>query len=78
MSSELEWRDRPVKYLRDKVVNQLKYNLSKDHLEIDEFEQLVKIALSTQSKKELFSLLNDLPKENESGITDQNREKSLL
>ncbi len=61
MSSSLEWKDRPVKYLRDKVVDQLKYNLANDHLEIDEFEQLVRIALSTPSKSELLSLTTDLP-----------------
>ncbi len=65
MSSSLEWRDQPVKYLRDKVVDQLKYNLSQDHLEMSEFEQLVKIAVSTKSKSELLSLVNDLPQKSE-------------
>ncbi len=69
-----EWKDRPVKYLRDKVVDQLKLNLAKNHLEIDEFEQLVNIALSTQSKSELLSLTNDLPTKDETEIKNQELE----
>ena len=61
MSSSLGWEDKPVKYLRDRVVDQLKYNYSQNHLELDEFEQLVRTALSTQSKSELMSLIADLP-----------------
>ncbi|MCP4756508.1 MAG: DUF1707 domain-containing protein [Proteobacteria bacterium] len=61
MSSSPEWKDKPVKYLRDKVVDQLKYNLVNNHLEIDEFEQMVTAALSTKSKSELLSLTADLP-----------------
>lgn len=63
MNSLVEWKDRPVKYLRDKVISQLKYNLGKDHLEIEEFDQMMRVALSTQSKSELFSLVADLPKD---------------
>ncbi len=74
MSISLEWKDKPVKYLRDKVVDQLKFNLEKNHLEIDEFEQLVKIALSTQSKSELLSLTNDLPTKDETEIKNQELE----
>ncbi len=70
----LEWKDKPVKYLRDKVVDQLKFNLEKNHLEIDEFEQLVKIALSTQNKSELLSLTNDLPTKDETEIKNQELE----
>ena len=74
MSISPEWKDRPVKYLRDKVVDQLKLNLAKNHLEIDEFEQLVNIALSTQSKSELLSLTNDLPTKDETEIKNQELE----
>ncbi len=74
MSMSPEWKDRPVKYLRDKVVDQLKLNLAKNHLEIDEFEQLVNIALSTQSKSELLSLTNDLPTKGETEIKNQELE----
>lgn len=61
MDSLVEWKDKPVKYLRDRIIDQLKYNLSKDHLEMQEFEQMVNIALTTQSKSELLSLVADLP-----------------
>ena len=74
MNMSLEWKDKPVKYLRDKVVDQLKFNLEKNHLEIDEFEQLVKIALSTQNKSELLSLTNDLPTKDETEIKNQELE----
>ena len=74
MSTELEWRDKPVKYLRDKVVDQLKYSLTNNHLEIDEFEQLVRIALRTQSKSELLSLTADLPTKEIIEIKDQEQE----
>lgn len=74
MSASLEWKDKPVKYLRDKVVDQLKYNLANNHLEIDEFEQLVKIALSTQSKSELLSLTTDLPAKDQTEIKTQEQE----
>ncbi len=70
----LEWKDKPVKYLRDKVVDQLKYNFGNNHLEIDEFEQLVKIALSTQSKSELLSLTTDLPAKDKTEIKTQEQE----
>jgi uncharacterized protein YjbI with pentapeptide repeats/class 3 adenylate cyclase len=70
-SSSQEWKDEPVKYLRDKVVDQLKYNLAHDHLEIDEFERLVRMALSTQSKAELLSLVTDLPPKDKTGIKNQ-------
>ncbi len=76
MSLSPEWKDKPVKYLRDKVVDQLKYSLVKNHLEIDEFEQLVKIALSTQSKSELLSLTVDLPIKDKNRVEDQ--EKDLI
>ncbi len=74
MSVSLEWRDKPVKYLRDKVVDQLKYNLVNDHLETDEFEQLVRLALSTQSKSELLSLVTDLPAKTEMAQKTQEHE----
>lgn len=74
MSESLEWKDKPVKYLRDRVVDQLKYNLVNDHLEIDEFEQLVKMALTTPSKSELFSLVTDLPAQVETGTKHQENE----
>ena len=74
MSTSTEWKDRPVKYLRDKVVDQLKFNLAENNLEVDEFEQLVNIALSTQSKSELLSLTNDLPTKDESEIKNQGLE----
>ncbi|MBT4269629.1 MAG: hypothetical protein HOD85_35935 [Deltaproteobacteria bacterium] len=69
--SSQEWKDKPVKYLRDKVVDQLKYNLAHDHLEIDEFERLVRMALSTQSKTELLSLVTDLPPKDKTAIKNQ-------
>ena len=31
MSASREWKDKPVKYRRDKVVDQLKYNLANNH-----------------------------------------------
>lgn len=61
MNDLLEWKNKPVKYLRDQVIEQLKFNLTKGHLEIDEFEELVKLSLSTQSRSELLSLIADLP-----------------
>lgn len=74
MSSSLEWKDKPVKYLRDKVVDQLKYNLAHNHLEMDEFEQLVNIALQTQSKAELLSLTADLPPKDVAAIPSPEQE----
>ena len=74
MSAALEWKDKPVKYLRDKVVDQLKYNLANNHLEMDEFEQLIEIALRTQSKSELLSLTADLPAKDETEINNQEQE----
>ena len=74
MSLSLEWKDRPVKYLRDKIVDQLKYNLVHDHLEIEEFEQLVQLALRTPSKSELLSLIADLPKKEDFEIENQEQE----
>jgi hypothetical protein len=70
----LEWKDKPVKYLRDNVVDQLKWNLANNHLELDEFEQLVTIALDTQSKAELVSLTADLPPKNETELTNQEQQ----
>ena len=70
-SFPLEWKDRPVKYLRDKVVDQLKYNLVHSHLEFDEFEQLARIAINTQSKTELLSLIEDLPVKDTTESTKQ-------
>lgn len=64
MKSLSDWNDKPVKYLRDKVIDQLKYNYAQNNLEAEEFERLVSIALSTQSKSELVSLVADLPKSN--------------
>lgn len=61
MDTSLEWKDKPVKYLRDNAVEQLQWHFAKNHLEFDEFEQRVTIALSTQSKAELASLTADLP-----------------
>lgn len=61
MKDLVEWKDKPVKFLRDQVIEQLKFNLTKGHLEIDEFEQMVRFSLTTQSKKELLSLAEDLP-----------------
>jgi hypothetical protein len=71
MNSLVEWKDKPVKYLRDQVIDQLKYSLTKDHLEIVEFDQLVRIALSTNSKSELLSLIKDLPSKDEIGKKNQ-------
>lgn len=76
MTSSLEWKDRPVKYLRDKVVEQLKASYAKDHLELEEFEQLVQLALSTQSKSELLSLTADLPESESPVVRDEIRELS--
>jgi len=76
MSSTLEWKDKPVKYLRDQVVDQLKYSLANDHLEIEEFEQLVRLALSTPSKTELLSLTVDLPVKEV--VAQQSQERELV
>lgn len=76
MNALVEWKDKPVKYLRDQVIDQLKYNFAKDHLEIEEFDQLVRIALSTNSKSELLSLISDLPSKDEIG--EKNQEQNLV
>lgn len=78
MSTSLEWKDKPVKYLRDQVVDQLKYNLTHNHLEIDEFDQMVRIALNTQSKTELLSLTTDLPAKTESDLENINQELARI
>ena len=78
MSSSLEWRDKPVKYLRDKVVDQLKYSFAHDHLETDEFDQLVRLALNTQSKTELLSLVSDLPVKTADDLVTQERDLAIL
>lgn len=70
----LEWKDKPVKYLRDNVVDRLKCHLANNHLEIDEFEQRVTVALCTQSKSELLSLTADLPAQDKTDITNQELE----
>ena len=77
MNTALEWKDKPVKYLRDKVVEQLKFNLANDHLEMEEFEQLVTIALSTQSKAELLSLTADLPAQNDTAFEAREQELAV-
>lgn len=51
----------PVKYHREQVVEKLKAHFAADHLEVDEFEFLLKVANETKSKKELLSLTADLP-----------------
>lgn len=77
MTSSLEWKDRPVKYLRDKVVEQLKASYARDHLELEEFEQMVQLALSTQSRSELLSLTADLPEGNSPVVRDELKELSV-
>ncbi len=74
MSTTLEWKDKPVKYLRDQVVDQLKYSLANDHLEIEELEQLVRLALSTPNKAELLSLTVDLPVKESVALQSPERE----
>ena len=78
MSASLEWHDKPVKYLRDKVIDQLKYNLTQNHLEIDEFDQMVRIALNTKSKSELLSLTTDLPAKSENATENLERELTAI
>ena len=78
MSTSLEWKDKPVKYLRDQVVDQLKYSLTHNHLEIDEFDQMVRIALNTQSKSELLSLTTDLPAKTDSALENVNQELARI
>lgn len=65
------WQDKPVKYLRDTVVDQLQDHLAANHLEVDEFEQRVHVALNTQSKAELMALTADLPAPVKTAITQQ-------
>jgi hypothetical protein len=71
MTPTTEWQDKPVKYLRDVVIEQLKYNLANNHLETEEFDQLVRLALSTQSRRELLSLTKDLPVKGGAGPVDR-------
>ncbi len=61
MNLPVEWKDEPVKILRDRVIEQLKYNYAHDHLEDDEFEKRLDIATNTKSKKELLLTIEDLP-----------------
>ena len=72
-----EWEDKPVKYLRDNVVEQLKWNLAQDHLDVEEFEQLVAVAFSTQSKSELLALTRDLPTPQHTAVQPIEQELAL-
>ncbi|MBN1700005.1 MAG: hypothetical protein JW881_21020 [Spirochaetales bacterium] len=53
------------KYAREKVIERLKYGFTHDHLEQQDFEKRLNIAINTQSKADLIELVDDLPEINE-------------
>ena len=77
MNSPVEWEDKPVKILRDKVITKLKTHYALDHLDNDDFEQRLDVATNTKSKKELLSLITDLP-EVQSSDAEQKQKYPLI
>jgi hypothetical protein len=49
------------KYKREKIIEHLKYGFANDYLEQDVFEKRLSIAINTQNRKDLQSLVEDIP-----------------
>ncbi len=51
----------PTKMERNKVIEQLEHSYAQDLLDVDIYEQRLQVAVNTNSKRELQSLIEDLP-----------------
>lgn len=60
--------DRPAKYLREKTIEHLKIHYTLDHLEFDDFENRLEVANTTDSKRTMMALMDDLPELKEDDI----------
>jgi len=60
------------KYTRDKVIDHLKYSFTHDLLDEVDFEKRLSIAINTKNKKDLDTIINDLPK-----MTEDQKNKAV-
>jgi hypothetical protein len=68
MSDLQKFDPGPTKKLRTEVIERLKDNYAHDYLEEDVFEKRISVAMNTDSKGELLSLVEDLPKDHSSMV----------
>ncbi len=61
MSDIEEFDHGPTKKAREEVIEKLKEQYSLDNLDFEVFEKRLEIATNTSSRKELYSLISDLP-----------------
>ena len=61
MSDLAEYDHGPTKRARDDVIEKLKEHYAQDNLDFEVFEKRLEIATNTNSRRELYSLLEDLP-----------------
>ena len=63
----------PTKTERNNVIERLEHSFAQNLLDIDIYEKRMEIAVNTASKRELLSLIEDLP-----AITETNKQSSFL
>ncbi len=63
MTDMEEYDHGPTKKAREEVIEKLKEQYSLDNLDFEVFERRLEIATNTASRRELYSLISDLPSE---------------
>lgn len=61
MAELQKYHHEPSKFLRDKIVEQLKKNFAANNLEVRDFELRMEVAHQTTDREELMHLVSDLP-----------------
>lgn len=71
-----KYNHEPSKYLRDKIIEQLKDNFAANNLEVRDFEHRMEVAHQTRDKEELNQLVSDLPEVQTERETGQKSSRS--